>query len=400
MTWRNNLKPASFKGVQFFIEDIDLSGGRRVASFEFPKLDTPSTEDLGKKQKTITVNGYILGDDYLEKSNELLNACEGDEKPGTLIHPFRGEIQVRCQDIKIRETSKDGGIAFVSISFIEAGNDLFPSASLDKYAAVSSAKNASIESMKNDFNSSFNVIGKGQHVSESAASRVGAWSDAITSSMSGVKGNSNSLNDISYNMRNLKSSAIDAIKTPKNVSDIFSSSLSSIGSSLSVKDVGSAFSSYKNIYKKSVGPISLKTPLTESRKQELVNSQAMDSLVKNIARVEASEQAVYVKHASVNDAIIAREEVLTELDEILETTNNDETFISVTQLRNLVIELLPGDTQLPSVSSKETEQVESSLTLAYSIYGSVEKESDLIERNKIDHPAFISSGKKIEYINE
>ena len=40
-TWRQNLVPASFRGVEFHVEMGGVASGRRVARHEFPKRPFP-----------------------------------------------------------------------------------------------------------------------------------------------------------------------------------------------------------------------------------------------------------------------------------------------------------------------------------------------------------------------
>ena len=90
--WRDRLRDASFRGVPFSVEDDDASFGRRVQTHEYPNRDKPFTEDLGRAARRLTVNAYVIGDDYADKRDRLIAAVE-TAGPGTLVHPQYGEMQ-------------------------------------------------------------------------------------------------------------------------------------------------------------------------------------------------------------------------------------------------------------------------------------------------------------------
>ncbi|HAW0191952.1 TPA: DNA circularization protein, partial [Escherichia coli] len=92
INWRDNLYDASFRGVPFSVESDEGSFGRRVQVHEYPNRDKPYTEDLGRATRRLTINAYLVGDDYAEQRDRLITAIE-TAGPGTLIHPQFGEMQ-------------------------------------------------------------------------------------------------------------------------------------------------------------------------------------------------------------------------------------------------------------------------------------------------------------------
>lgn len=95
MSWRDELRPASFRGVPF--EMIDLSGeeGRRFVADETPETDALApTNDLGRIRPRFRVRAFVVGDDYLDRRDRLLAALNAFG-PGELVHPWRGRIRVQ-----------------------------------------------------------------------------------------------------------------------------------------------------------------------------------------------------------------------------------------------------------------------------------------------------------------
>ncbi|GGG31037.1 hypothetical protein GCM10010964_18720 [Caldovatus sediminis] len=89
----DGLFPASFRGVAFHMPDVRHEVGRRVVRFFFPGLDATVHEDLGALDGGIAVTGLLLGDDYVRRAEALAEAFR-TPGPGTLVHPWLGELQV------------------------------------------------------------------------------------------------------------------------------------------------------------------------------------------------------------------------------------------------------------------------------------------------------------------
>lgn len=89
----DGLLTASFRGVEFDIPDVREEVGRRVQRFFFPGRDDTLHQDLGAFDGPINVTGVIVGDDYVQRA-EALRAAFRTAGPGTLVHPWRGELLV------------------------------------------------------------------------------------------------------------------------------------------------------------------------------------------------------------------------------------------------------------------------------------------------------------------
>lgn len=124
--WRDLLLPASFNGAPFHVEAGGKSSGRRIALHEYPKNDTPNTEDMGKMATRFQLSGYVIGEDYLLYRELLIAACEA-EGPGLLIHPSMGALMVACAGYSVTEDRQKGGMATFALEFVQAGSDPFSS---------------------------------------------------------------------------------------------------------------------------------------------------------------------------------------------------------------------------------------------------------------------------------
>ncbi|WP_332130037.1 DNA circularization N-terminal domain-containing protein, partial [Azorhizobium caulinodans] len=87
------LKPAAFRGLTFFMPDASIEVGRRIVSTYFPGRDGRAVEDLGRDDGPVRVRGLIVGDDYIGQALALQAAMQA-RGPGTLLHPWLGEMTV------------------------------------------------------------------------------------------------------------------------------------------------------------------------------------------------------------------------------------------------------------------------------------------------------------------
>lgn len=85
--WKAKLRPASFRGIQFFVETSNYGSGRRGVTHEFPGRDVPYREDLGRKVRTYKTDAYLVGTTYTTTRDQLISALE-QYGSGKLIHPY------------------------------------------------------------------------------------------------------------------------------------------------------------------------------------------------------------------------------------------------------------------------------------------------------------------------
>lgn len=128
--WKDRLRPASFRGVPFQVEDDEGTFGRRVQMHEYPNRDKPYTEDLGRATRRFSISAYLVGNDFFEARDRLIVAID-TLGPGTLVHPYYGEIAV-CIDgeVRVSHSGRDGRMCRVNFSVVEAGELSFPTAGI------------------------------------------------------------------------------------------------------------------------------------------------------------------------------------------------------------------------------------------------------------------------------
>ena len=97
---------------------------------EYPQRDKPYVEDLGKATRQITIEAFVVGDDYIARGTALLAEIE---KPGsgTLIHPWLGEMTVTVTSVSELKFDTGLGAAYLTFVATEAGDLEFPVMGID-----------------------------------------------------------------------------------------------------------------------------------------------------------------------------------------------------------------------------------------------------------------------------
>ena len=94
------LRPASFRGVAFGTRGGGKDLGRRVVTHRFPLRDTVMHEDMGRRERTLTVEGFLVGADLVARMKRLEAALE-QHGPGRLVHPHYGSLDVVVTAAKV-----------------------------------------------------------------------------------------------------------------------------------------------------------------------------------------------------------------------------------------------------------------------------------------------------------
>lgn len=138
MSLKDQLLPASFRGVAFQVKASSIKAGRRTVVHEYPQRDKPYVEDLGRATRQVTIDAFVVGTDYISQAQALLNAIE-QEGSGTLIHPWLGEMQVTLSAVSELKFDTALGVATISFTATESGDLSFPKSGIDTLSGVLSS---------------------------------------------------------------------------------------------------------------------------------------------------------------------------------------------------------------------------------------------------------------------
>ena len=369
MEWRDQLQVASFRGVEFHTDSYDLVTGRRVSFNEYPFRDDPYPEDTGRKGRVHNVPAYVLGADYMTQRDALIEALE-KAGPGTLVRRYHSQVRVQAGEVRISETAKQGGMARFTIQFYEAGDKSKPTRTNNTKKKVAIAADSALEVIQQQFEAAYTTQSLPGWIAEQAQLIV---------------------------------SDLESKLTPLGVIDASISEYTNLPSNLASKSIGliaslSSVTHFRKLFDFGGDAAAVPTT-TPSRRAQATNQVALISLVRNSALVEASRQASNDSYDSAEQAIITRNELADALDVEMQTAN-DENYRALQKVRAaLVNDMTIRAANLKSISSYTPNATLPAVVIAHRLYLDALKDSDIIARNKIPHPGFVTGGYPLEVLN-
>ena len=420
-TWEN-LRPASFRGVAFEVESHSESGGRRIELHEYPLRDTPYAEDLGKKAGKWQIEAFLISrknSGYAERRDKLREALNASG-PGTLIHPYLGELSVSVDGYSLKETTREGGYCTFSISFVEAGQPVEPDVEKDTAANVLDKAEAAKEAATAGFLDEYmplledleGLAGKvpallseataflGTPLSilsraQSAASSVLALPDRLASRLLGYLGTIRQLGGIATS--GLKMNALTALLGKKSAGTASSWLVTSNGVIAGI--VGKT--SWPQAGGGSIGG-GTPSPETPGVVASTVANRAETPLIDLIAAgavIEAAIESADADYGTADDALASRDAVIDAIDEVQRANCSDAVFTALSELAVAVNEdLTTRGAELPKLGSATLFMSMPALAASYRLYGDVGQADAIVARNRIRHPGRVPGGVPLEVI--
>ena len=99
----------------------------------------------------------MLGQDYMTARDQLIDAC-AKAGAGLLIHPYLGRLTVICTGCRVSERVEEGGLARIHLSFVDSGENTYPSAANDTGRIVDLRATDALSAAETSFASTFDVV--------------------------------------------------------------------------------------------------------------------------------------------------------------------------------------------------------------------------------------------------
>jgi hypothetical protein len=420
-TWRDKLQTASFRGVEFAVSEASFTGGRRSVMHEFPQRDVPYTQDLGRKGKVFQVSGFVIGDDYLARRDRLINALDRKGK-GELVHPYYGKLTVQSGDYSVKESADSGGMAEFSMSFSQSAEIQFNNISSPNGIAIGEALFLDMMDFSSDlFFPSFDVSG----ISFVLSSAV----------------------NFARNINNFTKKLLSPIATAAGVLDSAASAFNSIaveGASLLVQPV-KLVNAFQEPFKKIAGGLGqldrvgasyarLRTGdrgFDQIRIQSLRNSLRLYRQIKSLNEAQPGDSPDAIRMARnakalrmlnlcassalVGDSLLTAPyetlsdakkdkmeslEILDDLmEEIQEFPDHEDLYVVVMDYKVHLNEYTPIDSgNLKEEKIFTFPSTTNSLSTSWALYGSIDQEQAIIDRNGVSNPAVIPAFNGVKYV--
>jgi len=413
VTWKQRLLQGTFRGVAFYIESSGGEIGRRVAVHEYPLRDKPYAEDLGRKARRFTLEMFVLGPDYMDARDALIGAIE-TAGPGPLVHPYLGEMTVTAVEARgPQESTREGGMARFSVTFVESGEATFPASSTDTAAVALEAADEAQASALEEFAEDFDVTGP-EFIAAQAAELLQTAAERIDAIREGLPAIPEAATALASRIRTFTGSVEALVREPLalagEIYGLVSGVLSSIGR------VERAFAAYRM-----VGSILDNQPsvfgTTPSRSQQAANQAAVADLIERAAVIEACRLsagmvlrgtgATSAAAVSTNWAYASREavtalrnELADRLDRLMETAD-DAIYETLADLRAAVVtDLTVRGADLARTARYTPPLTRPALAVAYHLYGHASRDLEIVARNNVRHPGFVPGGIELEVLTD
>lgn len=405
-TWRDQMLPASFRGISFLIPQASVPVGMKVQLHEFPQRDEPYAEQMGKQAQVHRLVCWIIGDDCFERRDKFMEAVQ-TPGAGELVHPWLGRMQVKAGEAELTHDFKQGGMAAFAVTFYPDIPLKFPTAKVNTQQQVVKASDSLLDS---------------------ALARYKSAMAQVDQARLGLARLRNSLSDVYTVIQQQFSTIIGAftnltgfVQSLMNAPDSLSSLFSSYFSEFSVDDYlgDDSGSSYRNSVatatQQTEAVASINTVSDSGGVDAAAASQATANLVQDALLVQValiiSEMPVATQPVSTATVASVEQQAVQPIvrpevpvaDDVIELRDNlneaifqaslkadPEHYMVLNTLRQTIVKHLTAvaesGVRLVEITPPETL---SALVLAYRRFGDATRESEVVQRNRLRHPGFV-----------
>lgn len=389
----------SFRNVPFIIRSDDLDFGRRAQVHEYPLRDKPYVEDLGRKARRFSIDVFVVapsrmdptqqGNDYREARDDLIRAIE---KPGAgpLEHPYYGTLKVHIIRARVRESSRNGGMAQVTLTCVEAGEFPFTADYPDTSELVKTRKRQVEDAAVEAFEEEYSLLDQAEDFVEAIQEEIGNILKVVDDVISFV-------GEIEALISGVTSAVADLIRAPFNLGVALIGSFNRILTV--IEEPFRALRLYESLF--SAGSDSPAIPTTTANRQRQAdNVAALHRLVRHAALAGAAETAASMTFDTAADALAVRDRLLDELDAQMEIVESDAVYQALADLRAALAEdMRIRAARLPELADYTPGTTLPALALAHQIHGDAKRADEIVTRNRIRHPGFVPGGQSLEVID-
>jgi len=399
MSWREEFRAGSFRGVPFKWADASSEFGRRQAVSEYPQRDQPFVEDLGRRARTFSLDVFVLGDDYRARRDALINAAE-TAGPGILVHPTRGQISVCCLGCRVRESTDDGGIAYFSLEFVEAGG-IAPTVTEDTAASAAASAQAAKESAISVFARRWSLAGQPGFVQVAGESLVASAIDQIAAAGDRMNAAGDALFTVTRKIATTRAGIASLVRSPLSLASAISGLVAEVASL--VEDPLAALSPLLTLlpWGRNQPPVIGMTP---ARLAQAGNQLALSRLVATVAASEITLAVTDVSLASYQEAVALRDRLQDAFDAVATEAadaGDDEVWRIVETLRVAVVrDITARGGSLARLYAYTPAATEPALVIAYRLHGDAARAAEIVARNGVRHPSFVPGGQALEVLTD
>ena len=403
---RDKLHPASFRGIPFLVDADDIQAGRRLQIHEFPKRDKAFAEDMGRSTREINLTAWVAGDEFMASRNQLLEALE-KAGPGTLVHPWYGQLNVVVGVCRVTHQWEEGRLVRFQLQFYEAHELTAPTITARQGYQLEQRVNHLTQRHVDDFTDTFDVQNWPDFVRDSALNDVvqgvqhieqivGQYGSAAITPFADIRRSLSTLIDTPAALGQRVKSAFQSFRKTMQLnfqqrdksSGLKHSALATEKTSqapLNMLRSAEQYFAVPNKNRSNTPPQSI----TQARQQQIKNQQAIANFIRRMLITE-SAAAINNTPLLVQDGNVPlRQTLFAAIDQELPFVP-DATFEAMRELRALAHhELATAGKPTIKIKTITPKDILPAVVLAYEYQGNARHEETLIQRNTVQHPGFI-----------
>lgn len=429
----------TFRGVPFLIiDDANVSGGHRLVKHEFPMRDEGKVENMGRSMRAYSIYCVVIGDDYIDQKNALIEALE-DPEPADLEHPYYGTEYVQIETWNVRESTREQRIAMIQITYVITQREESPEVETDGEAELLDESDSLLDGLADDFAAAWDMVEGTIADVEAAITFATNVVNNVTNMITGLSslgGFSSLLGTVQGLQGSLKNLFNSPSKLASNLSNLFKGFSSSGKKSSAQRALRSTIVSVSNM------------KLSESPKaaqmQEMIRSVVVIAALTELAQSAVSDANDIVKDrprnqgsnsgstgSSVNNDTESNtdtgttESPIIEDRPLIETLDDCEliadelggelvdeyiragdvfwynTAMRLQRFRLTFLELMRNVApDMPNARKVALKITEPALVVLYRETGDSTQVKRFIQRNAVRHPSFVTGGREVEVIND
>lgn len=383
---QKQLQPASFRGVPFEVEAGDFQGGRRGVVHEYPQRDKAQPEDLGRATRRFPMRAFVVGPDYIQRANALISALERGGV-GTLVHPWLGSMQVEIiGEFRVSYDARSHGQALFDIPFVESGEQAFPAAVVSTQAQSRTAADKLQTAAVKSYNDEFTVKGVPDFA---VAASVAHWQtalDVLKSPLPGteVLGYANKLADLAVGLES--TIANPGLLPGRLVSALGLSSLAN-----TVQRWDRIIPGLLRLVRS--GRVAPARTMAKSDSQRVVvgNVNATSDLVRRAVLSQAVGASSVMSMTEHDTAVAVRDALCAALDDEMLAAQSDAAYRALIEARNAVwTDMTRRSRNAARLKTWRPLRVEPALVAAHELYGDATRADEIVQRNAVRRPGFLS----------
>lgn len=377
----------SFKGVPFFFESTDFSGGgRNVQTNSIPFSNYHVNEDTGLNVPKFSFNVYFVGEDAENQKNIFIRVCN-ESGPGELIHPYFGVFKARViAPINLSygdyQEYITGSVTFVPENDFELRNTEVSLSGKTRQKAIELRKNVADKTAKK-----LNVSGKSKSVLDKAVEMSYRAVDAAYSARKAIQRSAEFVRHVGRVKSNIEVLLLSPGDYAARMQELVTMTGEIIGVDVDPKDNVKNGVDLMSFSAASVGVYDM---------QSAENRDAIVSLMRMTGASMVAENVVDCTFSTVDEAENFQNIVHDAFEAMLCETEDADMYMVAQEMEASSLKFLRDSlSKIPVEVEISIPQTNNLLSLVYGVYGNIDELDSVLERNGYRDPLFIKPSDKL-----